>query len=58
MAVVSGVLRIFVVLDTLVSLWPLLSTKAGDARMMSDDMMLLNLKAFFSPPSILSHNKS
>ena len=34
------VLRIFVALDTLVSLWPLLSTKAGDARMMFDDMML------------------
>ena len=46
------VLRIFVALDTLVSLWPLLSTKAGDARMMCDDMMLH--KAFFSSISDVS----
>ena len=52
MAVVSGVLRTFVVLDTLVSLRPLLSTKAGDARMMFDDMMLH--KAFFSSISDVS----
>ena len=47
-------LIIFVALDTLVSLWPLLSTKAGDARMMSDDMMLHKHKAFFSSISDVS----
>ena len=47
-------LIIFVALDTLVSLWPLLSTKAGDARMMCDDMMLHKHKAFFSSISDVS----